>query len=154
MVRPASYRFARTETWTGGSAFAGVGIRILIVEDIEAWHCIYRAVLSRYPNCEIVGVAHDRLEAIQISQELRPDVVLLDVGLGDLDGFEAARQIGSVSPASRVLFLGTVTPSDLIGIVLTTGGYGYIAKRDVVLELVPALETVAQGQRFFGRSFS
>jgi len=76
------------------------------------------------------------------------------VGLGDLDGFEAARQIGSVSPASRVLFLGTVTPSDLIGIVLTTGGYGYIAKRDVVLELVPALETVAQGQRFFGRSFS
>ncbi len=154
MVRPASQRFAPAEKWTGGSDYAGVGIRILIVDDIEAWHPVYSAILRGRANCHIVGVALDGLEAIQKSRELKPDIVLLDVGLGPMDGFEAARQIGDVSPASRVIFLGTVTPSDLIGVVLTIGAYGYIAKRDVVLELVPALETVAEGKRFFSRSLS
>jgi DNA-binding NarL/FixJ family response regulator len=143
--------FARTRTITGGVAFSGVAIRILIVDDIEAWHCIYTEVLRQLPNCEIVGVARDNTEAMQKSRELNPDVVLLDVGLGRLDRLEAARQISCASPAPRLLLLGTATPSQLAEIALATGAYGYISKRDVVLDLVPALQAIAEGERFVGR---
>ena len=150
-VRPASQKFARTRTGAGRSGFAGVSIRILIVDDIQAWHFIYAAVLRQHSHCEIVGVARDGMEAIQKSQELTPDVIVLDVGLGDMAGFEAARRISQVSPASRVLFVGNAVPSELAEIALTTGGYGYISKRNVVLELVPALQAVVQGKQFLGQ---
>ena len=91
------------------------------------------------------------MEAIQKSQELTPDVIVLDVGLGDMAGFEAARRISQASPASRVLFVGNAVPSELAEIALTTGGYGYISKRNVVLELVPALQAVVQGKQFLGQ---
>jgi hypothetical protein len=64
MVRPASQEFARTRTGAGGPGFAGATIRILIVDDIEAWHGIYTELLRRRPNWEIVGVARDGVEAI------------------------------------------------------------------------------------------
>jgi DNA-binding NarL/FixJ family response regulator len=146
-VLPASRKFARTRTTTGGFAFAGVDIRILIVDDIEAWYCIYTEVL-RHQDWQIVGIARDGVEAIQKSRQLKPDVVLLDVGLGRADRLEAVRRISEVSPASRLLLLGTAESSQLAELALSTGAYGYVSKRNVVLDLVPALQAVAEGKRF------
>lgn len=142
------------EQGLAGLALQGVAIRILIVEDIEAWHCIYTEVLRRLPNWEIVGIARDGLEAMEKSRELKPDVVLLDVGLGRVDRLEAARQISCASPASRLLLLGVAPPSQLAEIALSIGAYGYVSKRNVVRDLIPALQAVAEGKRFIGQPSS
>lgn len=145
--------FARTRTATDGPGFAGVDIRILIVDDIEAWYCIYTEVL-RHQNWQIVGIARSGVEAIQKSRELKPDVVLLDVGLGRADHLEASRQIREVSPNSRLLLLGTAEPSQLAELVPLTGAYGYVSKRNVVLDLVPAIQALAKGKRFRDQTIS
>lgn len=150
---PARALYAH-EQGLAGPTFAGVAIRILIVDDIEAWHCIYTEVLRRRPDWEIVGVARDAVEAIQKSRQLKPDVVLLDVGPGTTDFFEATRQIGDASSASRVLFLGNDVPSHLIEEALSAGAYGYVSKRNVVLDLLPAVEAAAEGKRFLSRTKS
>lgn len=132
-----------------GPTFAGVAIRILIVDNIEGWHCVCIEVLRRRrPDWEIVGAAGDAVDAIQKSSQLKPDVVLLDMDLGPTDGIETARRIIDVSPASRILFMSNEAPSPLLENALSTGAYGYIAKRNVVLDLVSAVEAVAQGKRF------
>lgn len=151
---PASQGFTRTITGTGGADFAGVAIRILIVDDIEAWHCICIEVLRRRPSCEIVGAARDAVEAIQKSSQLKPDVVLLDVEPDGAGGLETARQILAVSPASTVLFMSNEAPSPLLENALSTGAYGYISKRNVVLDLVSAVEAVARGEQFRSRTNS
>ncbi len=141
--------FARTRTGTDGPGFAGVAIRILIVDDIEAWYCIYAEVL-RQQDWQIVGIARNGVEAIQKSTELKPDVVLLDVGLGRADRLEAARRISEVSPASRLLLLGTAESSKLAELALSAGADGYVSKRNVVLDLIPAMQALAKGKPFHG----
>jgi len=136
---------------TGGCGSTGAAIRILIVDDIEAWHRIYSAVLRGLPDCQIVGYARDGEEAVRKSGELMPDVVLLDVGLGHRSQFEAAPQIAQVSPDSRILFLGLAAPSELNEIALAAGAHGYIWKRNVVLELGSALAIIAEGKPFLSR---
>jgi DNA-binding NarL/FixJ family response regulator len=140
--------FARTQTETDGLGFTGVPIRILIVDDIEAWHGIYVGVLRRHPNWRIVGVARNSVEAVQKTRELKPDVVLLDVGLGRTDRLEAVQKIREASPDSHLLLLGTGESSRLAEIALSVGAYGYVSKRNVVLDLVPAMEALAKGTRF------
>ncbi len=144
--------FARTRTGIDGPAPAGVSIRILIVDDIEAWDCIYTEVLGRHQGWEIVGIARNGVEALQKSRELNPDVVVLDVGLGRMDRLEAARQIRELSPASRLLLVGTAEASQLAELALSIGAYGYVSKRDVVVALVPAVQAVARDERFRPRS--
>ena len=140
--------FTRTRTGAGGPAFAGVAIRILIVDDIEAWHCIYVEVLRQHQNLEVVGIARNSVEAIQETRELKPDVVLLDIGLGRVDRLEAAQKIREVSPKSRVLLIGTAESAQLAEIAKSAGAYGYITKRNVVLELLPAVQALNKGKRF------
>ena len=97
-----------------------------------------------------MGNARYGVEAIHMSRELKPDVILLDVELGGMDGFQAARQISYISPASRILFVGFAPPSDWVA----TGGCGYVLKRNVVVDLIPALQAVAAGNWFLSQTNS
>lgn len=146
--------FAGSRTTIDGPGFAGVAIRILIVEDIEAWHCIYTEVLRQDSKLEVVGLAHNGIEAVQNSRELKPDVVLLDVGLGRTDRLETARQIREVSPKSRILLLGTAEASQLADLAQAVDAHGYISKRNVVLDLVPAMQALGTGKRFRSQTLS
>ena len=146
--------FARTRTGIDGPALAGAAIRILIVDDIEAWHSIYIEVLRRQSDWQVVGVAQNGMEAVQKCWELKPDLVLLDVGLGRTDRLQLARQIREVSPKSSILLVGTADPSQLAEIAQSIDADGYVIKRDLVLDLVPAVETVAKERRSRGRSSS
>lgn len=143
--------FARTRTVTDGSASAGAAIRILIVDDVEAWHCIYTEVLLRHANWNIVGIARNSVEAVQKSGELNPDVILLDVGLGRVDRLEAARQIRAFAPQTRFLLLGTAESSQLVEMAASIGADGCVSKRDVVLDLAPAVEAISDKMQFRGR---
>ncbi len=95
-------------------------------------------MLKEHPEFEIVGEGSDGLDAIEMSAELRPDIVLLDIGLPELNGFEAAREIGKVSPGSRIVFLTQCQNEDLVNEARKVGAQGYVSKMDAACQLVPA----------------
>ncbi len=97
-------------------------------------------MLKEHPEFEIVGESSDGPEAIEMSAELQPDIVLLDLGLPELNGFEAAREIRKVSPGSRIVFLSQAYNQDLVNEARNLGAQAYISKIDASRELVPAMK--------------
>jgi DNA-binding NarL/FixJ family response regulator len=122
-------------------------IRILVVDDFESWRSFVRATLQRRLGFEIVGEASDGEEAIQKAQELRPDLVLLDIGLPRLNGIEVARQIRKCLPKTKLLFLSENRSRDIIEEALRTGAKGYVVKSDAETDLLPAIEAAISGKR-------
>ena len=91
---------------------------------------------------------------MQQAQALQPDLILLDIGLPALNGIEAARQIGKVSPASKILFVTENRSAEIATEAMGTGASGYVVKSDAARELLPAVEAVLAGRRFVSKSLS
>jgi DNA-binding NarL/FixJ family response regulator len=123
-------------------------VRILVVDDFEPWRRFVVSLIEQDPGLEVIDEAADGLEAVQMCQELQPDLVLLDVGLPKLSGFEAARQIRVVSPDSRILYLSVIPSQDLMREAMRTGAAGYITKQDALRDLLPAVRAAAGDQDF------
>lgn len=121
---------------------------ILLVEDFESWRRFVSSTLKHSPTLQIVGEVSDGLEAVRRAHELQPDLIVLDIGLPNLNGVEAARRIREVSPNSRILFLTENYSPDIVAAALSAGAKGYIVKSDAGNELLAAVETVLQGGRF------
>src|SRR5215472_3754518 len=96
-------------------------IRVLVVEDHEPWRRFERLTLRAHDELQIVGECPDGNEAIQKAEELKPELILLDIGLPTLNGIEAARRIGQVSPNSKILFLSENRSADIAEKALSTG---------------------------------
>jgi DNA-binding NarL/FixJ family response regulator len=133
--------------------------RVLVVEDHEWWRRHLFSALEQASQWEVVGVVSDGIEAVQQARDLKPDVILLDVGLPSLDGIQVARRILAHEPSSRILFVTEQQSLDIAEVALATGARGYIVKSDVGRELVPAMEVVVKGERFIspklaGRPFA
>ena len=79
-------------------------VRILVVDDFEMFRQFVVEMLGKRPELQVVGEASDGLEALQKAVELRPDLILLDIGLPSLNGIEVARQMRSLVPESKMLF--------------------------------------------------
>jgi DNA-binding NarL/FixJ family response regulator len=122
--------------------------RIVVVDDFEAWRRSIISILSEDPALEIIHEASDGLEAVQICWELQPDLVVLDVGLPKLNGFEAARRIREVSPGTKILFLSATPSRDLLREALRIGAVGYISKVDALRDLLPAVRAVLLNEEF------
>ena len=122
--------------------------RILVVDDFEPWRRSIVSMIEEDAELQVIHEASDGLEAVQMCQELQPDLVLLDVGLPKLSGFEAARQIRVVSPESKILFLSAIPNPDVIREALRIGAVGYIAKADALRDLLPAVRAAAGDQDF------
>ena len=105
------------------------------------------------PEWQVVAEASDGREAIQKAEELNPDLILLDVGLPNLNGIEAARVIRQRSPNSRIIFLSQNNDLDVVQAALSTGAWGYVRKIDAGRELLPAMDAVLGGKRFVGSCF-
>jgi DNA-binding NarL/FixJ family response regulator len=90
----------------------------------------------------------DGLEVVRKAEELRPDLILLDIGLPNLHGIEAARRIRQVSPDSKTLFLSMNTAPDVVQEALSTGAQGYVYKASTQTDLLPAIEAVLRGEQF------
>ncbi len=123
-------------------------VRIFIVDDFEPWRRAVRSILQREKDLEVICEGSDGLEAVQKSAELHPDLVLLDIGLPNLNGLEAARQIRKVSAASRILFLTSYDSPDLVQEALRIGALGYVIKTDAASDLLRAVRAVMRNQRF------
>jgi len=122
-------------------------VRILIVDDYEFWRYCVASMLREYPEFEIVGEGSDGLDAIEMSAELRPDIVLLDLGLPEVNGFEAAREIRKVSPGSRIVFVSQTRNEDLVNEARRVGAQGFVSKIDAACDLVPAMNAALAGER-------
>jgi DNA-binding NarL/FixJ family response regulator len=129
-------------------------VRILIVDDYEPWRRAMRSILRQQKDLEVICESSDGLEAVQKSAELQPDVVLLDIGLPNLDGLEAARQIRKVSAGSRILFLTMQDSPQVAQEALMIGALGFVVKLDAVSDLLLAVNTVMRNQRFVPRRLS
>jgi len=123
-------------------------IRILVVDDYEGWRRQACLVLQMHPQLQVICEASDGVEAIQKAEELRPDLILLDICLPKLNGFEAARRIRQLSPNSKIVFLSIDDSLDVVQVALGTGAQGYVCKADTVSELLPAVDAVLRGAQF------
>lgn len=105
--------------------------RVLIVDDYEPWRQFLRSAFRKRTELEIVGESSDGLQAIQIAQELKPDLILLDLGLPTIDGIETARRIRKVLPRSKILFLSQESSPEIVQEALSTGARGYVVKQSL-----------------------
>lgn len=117
-------------------------IKVLVVDDYAPWLHFVSLALAVKPEVQIVGQAQDGLTAIQKTTELKPDVVILDIGLPDMSGVEVAKRILELAPKTRILFLTDNTSRNIVRDALLTGAHGYVVKSAAAKDLVPALEAV------------
>jgi DNA-binding NarL/FixJ family response regulator len=122
-----------------------VSTRLLLVDDQPLLRTGFRMILEEEPDLAIVGEASDGDEAVRLTAELRPDVVLMDVRMPVLDGVEATRQIVAATPASRVLILTTFDLDEYAFTALRFGASGFLLKDVPPNELVAAIRAVANG---------
>jgi DNA-binding NarL/FixJ family response regulator len=125
-------------------------VRILLVDDFVPWHQAARSLLQPNAALQVVGQATDGLEAVGKAIDLQPDLVLLDIGLPGMNGFEAACQILSVSPGSKIVFLTENYGRALVERARSTGAHGYVVKSDAVRQLLSVVEAVIAGAKFVG----
>jgi DNA-binding NarL/FixJ family response regulator len=123
-------------------------VRFLIADDYEPWRRFVCSKLRAHSEFELVGEISDGLEAVQKANELRPHLILLDVGLPTLSGIEAARRILNVLPDTKIIFVSENRDWDVAEGALRSGGVGYVIKSNAVNELWPAVQSALQGKPF------
>lgn len=129
-------------------------VSVLLVDDYGPWRHFVSTTLRKQLDLQVIGEASDGLEAVQKAQQLKPDLILLDISLPTLNGIEAARRIREVSPKSRILFVSENRSWDIVEEALGTGAGGYVVKSDAAGELVLAVRVVLQGKRFVSTSLA
>ena len=126
-------------------------IRILITDDSADWRRQVRLVLQARPEWQVIVEAADGPEGIQKAEELKPDLIVLDIGLPKLNGIEAAGRIRQLFPNSKIVFLSQNNDRDFVRAALSTGALGYVCKADAEGELLHAVETALRGKQFVRR---
>jgi len=125
-------------------------IRVLVVDDHELVRIGLRHILADYPAIQIAGEAVDGESALRMNREIRPDVVLLDVCLPGLSGFEVTTRLKQASPNLGIIILTVHEQAPYPARLLETGASGYLTKGCPSTELVQAIQTVARGGRHIG----
>lgn len=121
-------------------------VRILIVDDHEPLRRAIRILLESQSEFAVCGEAEDGARAIDKSAELQPDVVILNIVMPVVDGFEAARKIRVVSPHSRIVILSSHTDQKLLEEARSVGAVCYVPKSEARSELIEAVRAAAKGE--------
>lgn len=124
-------------------------LRILVADDHDLMRRGVIALLQSRAGWEVCGEAHTGREAVAKAEELKPDVVILDISMPELNGVEAARRIRKASPNTEILILSVHYSDQLIREILDAGVRGYMVKSDSDRDLIIAVETLANHKPFF-----
>ena len=129
-------------------------LRVLVVDDCESFRRFVCSTLEKKPDLQVVGEASDGLEAVQKTEELQPDLIVLDIGLPTLNGIEVARRIRKLRPECKMLFMSQESSADVAQETFRLGAMGYVVKSHAGSELFVALEEVCQGRQFVSKGLS
>ncbi len=124
-------------------------LRILIADDHEVARKGICSLLESHAGWEVCGEARDGREAVECATKLKPDVLLLDIGMPNLNGLDAARQILAMTPEARILILTVHDSEHVVREVLAAGARGFLLKSDAGRDLVAAVEALQNRRTFF-----
>jgi DNA-binding NarL/FixJ family response regulator len=124
-------------------------LRILVADDHEVARRGIRSLLESHPGWEVCAEAKDGRDAVELATSTKPDLVLLDIGMPNLNGLEAARQILTTSPNVAILILTMHDSDNVIREVLRAGARGFLLKSDAGRDLVAAVEALESQKTFF-----
>lgn len=124
-------------------------LRILIADDHELARRGIRAVLESHPGWEVCAEAKDGRETVELAATMKPDVILLDIGMPNLNGLEAARQVLATTPNVAILILTMHDSDSMVRDVLRAGARGFLLKSDAGRDLVSAVEAMQLQRTFF-----
>jgi DNA-binding NarL/FixJ family response regulator len=129
-------------------------VRILVADDHDIIRRGLKQLLTGHSGWEVCGEAKTGREAVNVTEQLKPDIVVLDISMPDLNGLEAARQILKSSPNTAVLILTMHFTDQLVRDVIESGARGYILKSDADKDLVSAVEAISNRRTYFTREVS
>src|SRR6202158_2460470 len=121
-------------------------IRILLADDHAVVRQGFKMILAAQADMEIVGEAGNGREAVEMAEQLHPDVAVIDVAMPELNGIEATRRIGESTPRTRVLALSMHKDSVYVREILRAGARGYLLKDSADADLLAAVRAVAKGE--------
>lgn len=136
-----------------GNYAAGL-IRVLIVEDHDDYREFVSSLVQSRSEFEVISEVADGAEAVRTAAKLRPDLILMDIGLPKLNGLEAARRILQSYSGSKIVFVSQEASPDIVVEAFRIGAAGYVAKIDAAFDLMSAANCVLRGQKFMSRSIA
>jgi two-component system, NarL family, response regulator NreC len=129
-------------------------LRILLADDHVVMRTGLRALLERQPNLEVVGETENGRETVERAEALKPDVVVMDVGMPILNGIEATKQIAGEKSGTAVIILSMHADESYVMRALKAGARGYLLKDSAAVDLLNAIEAVSQNKSFFSPKVS
>jgi DNA-binding NarL/FixJ family response regulator len=129
-------------------------IRILLADDHAIVRRGFQMILAEQPDMEIVGEAGNGREALELAAKLKPDVVVMDVAMPELNGIEATRRMADHAPHARVLALSMHKDSVYVREILRAGARGYLLKDAAPADLVTAVRAIAAGEGYLSPAVS
>src|SRR5690242_17320042 len=128
--------------------------RILLADDHSVVRQGFRLILSSQSDFEVIGEAANGREAVDLAGSLQPDIIVMDVSMPELNGIEATRRLGEVSPKTRVLALSMHKDSVYVREILRAGARGYLLKDSIDSDLIAAVRAVANGDGYLSPAVS
>jgi two-component system response regulator NreC len=129
-------------------------LRILLADDHTVMRTGLRVLLERQPNLEVVGETENGRQTVELSASLKPDVLVMDVGMPILNGIEATKQIVDKSSTTAVIILSMYSDEAYVMRALKAGARAYLLKDSAAVDLISAIEAVSQGKSFFSPKVS
>lgn len=125
-----------------------MSIRVVLADDHRMIREGLRSLLAKLPGLEMVGEAEDGRATVALARELSPDVIVMDIGMPDLNGVEATRQIVAFAPKVKVIALSMHSDARFVSEMLKAGAVGYLLKDSAFEELARAIRAVTAGQTY------
>jgi len=128
--------------------------RIFLVDDFAPFRSYVRRILEEHLECQVIGEAGDGDTALRMATELRPDLIMLDIGLPRLNGIEVAQQLATAIPSCKIVFVTSNCALDVVQKAFEIGAMAYVVKWNADRDLLPAIKAVIEGTRFVSERIS